>query len=93
MNNKDKVLIVKTGYSETLDKQISHFSSLGDVLRTTVILHLYKDCHVTWLVDESAFQLLYNNPYIDKILIYNLTSILQLKSQQFDTIINFSKIG
>ena len=87
-----KTLIIKTGYSETLDKNISYKSSLGDVLRTTVILHLLKDNHVTWLVDEHAFKLLHGNPYIDRILIYNLTSVLQLQRERFDTVINFEKV-
>ena len=33
-----KVLILKTGHSETLDPEISQNASLGDVLRSTVIL-------------------------------------------------------
>ena len=92
MKKKNKTLIIKTGYSETLDQNISYKSSLGDVLRTTVILHLLKDHHVTWLVDEHAFKLLYGNPYVDRILIYNLTSILQLQRERFDTVINFEKV-
>ena len=92
MSNKNKVLVIKTGYSETLDKQISYTSSLGDVLRTTSILHLFEDDHVTWLVDQHAFPLLYNNPFIDRILIYNLSSALQLKAENFDTVINFEKV-
>ena len=71
MKKINKVLIIKTGYSETLDQNISFKSSLGDVLRTTVILHLLKENHITWLVDKHAFKLLYGNPYIDKILIYD----------------------
>ena len=92
MKKKNKILIIKTGYSETLDQNISFKSSLGDVLRTTVILHLLKDNHVTWLVDKHAFKLLYRNPYIDKILIYDKTTALQLQTEKFDTVINFEKV-
>ena len=53
--NKEKVLIIKLGYSETLDGEIGKVTSLGDVLRSTVLLHLYKDAHVTWLIDEISF--------------------------------------
>ena len=35
---KQKVLIIKLGYSETLDPEIGRVPSLGDVMRTTVIL-------------------------------------------------------
>ncbi|MHC5060111.1 MAG: glycosyltransferase family 9 protein [Planctomycetota bacterium] len=89
---KQKVLIVKVGYSETLDPEISNVTSYGDVLRTTVLLNLYKNDHVTWLVDEKAYPILKNNPYIDRILIYDLTSVLQLQSEHFDTVINLEKV-
>ncbi len=40
---KEKVLIIKLAYSETLDEEIGLETSLGDMLRTTVVLHLFKD--------------------------------------------------
>lgn len=86
-----KVLIIKLGYSETLDKDIRTTTSLGDVLRTTVILNFFKNDHVTWLVDEKAYPLLENNSYIRRILIFNLESVLQLQREKFDTIINLEK--
>jgi heptosyltransferase-2 len=87
-----KVLIIKVGYSETLDPGISTVTSYGDVLRSTVLLDAFKDDHVTWLVDENAFPILFNNPHIDRILIYNLTSVLQLQAEYFDTVINLEKV-
>ena len=90
--HKEKVLIIKLGYSETLDGEIGKITSLGDVLRSTVLLHLYKNAHVTWLVDEKAFPLLKGNPFIHRILSYDITSILQLKSERFDTVINLEKV-
>lgn len=92
MKKKNKILIIKLGYSETLDAEISNFTSYGDVLRTTVILHLFKNDHVTWLVDAKAVSLLKNNPFIDSILVYDLTSVLQLQAEHFDTIINLEKV-
>lgn len=89
---KQKLLIIKLGYSETLDPEIGNISSLGDVMRTTVILHCFKDCHVTWLTDESAYILLKNNPYINRILFYNLTTVLQLQAEQFDIVVNLEKV-
>ena len=71
-----KILIVKLGYSETLDAEISRKSSLGDVLRTTVLLHAFKNDDVSWLVDEHAFPLLEGNPYIRQILVFDLISVL-----------------
>jgi|TARA_B100000959_G_scaffold109373_1_gene115368 heptosyltransferase-2 len=87
-----KILIVKLGYSKTLDPEISRTSSLGDVLRTTVLLHKFKDDHVSWLVDEHASPLLEENPLIQRILIYDLNSVLQLHHKRFDTVINLEKV-
>lgn len=87
-----KVLIIKLGYSETLDPEISSITSYGDVLRTTVILHLYKNDYITWLVDEKAYPILKGNKYISHILIHKPTSILQLRDEYFDIIINFEKV-
>jgi len=87
-----KVLIIKLGYSETIDQEIGKTSSLGDVLRTTVILYPFKNDHVTWLVDAAAYPLLEGNPFIDRILIYDVTSVLQLQREKFDTVINLEKV-
>lgn len=90
---QQKVLIIKLGYSETLDPEIGRVPSLGDVLRTTVILHCFKEIyHVTWLTDESAYPLLKGNPYIDRILFYNLTTVLQLQAERFDKVVNLEKV-
>lgn len=86
-----KVLIIKLGYSETLDPEIGEVSSLGDVLRSTVILYFFKKDKVTWLVDKKAYPLLEGNSYIDRILIFNLMTVLQLQSERFDTVVNLEK--
>jgi heptosyltransferase II len=88
---KPKLLIIKLGWSETLDAEISRVSSLGDVLRTTVVLHHFRDHHITWLVDERALQLIENNPLIHRPLIFDLSSVLQLSSERFDVVVNFEK--
>lgn len=90
---RQKVLIIKLGYSETLVGEVTYITSLGDVLRSTVILPMFKDSHVTWLVDEKAISLLKGNPYIDRIMPYDLTTVLQLQAERFDTIINLEKVG
>jgi len=87
-----KVLIIKLGYSETIDPGIGKVTSLGDVLRTTVILYPFSGDHVTWLVDEQAYPLLEGNPHINRILFYDLTSVLQLQRERFDTVINLEKV-
>ncbi len=89
----EKILIIKLGYSETLVGEISRKTSLGDVLRSTVLLPRYKDAHITWLVDEKAIALLKGNQYITRIMPYDLTSVLQLRAERFDTVINLEKVA
>lgn len=92
-----KILIIKLGFSETLDEEISRFSSLGDVLRTTPILHVlkeqYPNSHITWLVDESPYALLKGNKYIDRILLWDSFVGYQLLEEKYDIVINLEKIG
>ncbi len=90
---KQKVLIIKLGLSETLVGEVSNTTSLGDVLRSTVILPLYKRAKVTWLVTPEVAPLLKGNPFIRRILPYNLTTVLQLQAERFDTIINLEKVA
>ncbi len=47
---------------------------------------------MTWLVDEKSYPILKNNPYVDRVLIYDLTAVLQLQSEHFDTVINLEKV-
>ncbi|MBP7089072.1 MAG: glycosyltransferase family 9 protein [Candidatus Omnitrophica bacterium] len=90
--SKKRVLIIKLGYTETLDNSLSLTTSLGDVLRTTFILHFFKDSHVTWLVDSKARPLLDDNKYIARVIEYNPESINFLKKINFDIVINFEKL-
>ena len=91
-----KILIIKLGYSETLDPEISKVVSLGDVLRTTPILIALKekfpDSHITWLVTESAEPLLKGNKLIDRILIWDQFVPFQLMKEKIDVLINLEKI-
>ena len=91
---KHKILIIKTGYAEILDKESnSRIVSLGDVLRTTPLLNLFKEEHVTWVTDKKAFPLLEGNPYIERLWdLSDPLTIEQLKSETFDTLINLEKI-
>lgn len=91
---KKTVLIIKTGFSETLDKELSMSCSLGDVVRSTVILNYYppEEYSVHWLTDEKALYLLYNNPRIHQIHLWNLETFVYLKSISFDIIINLEKV-
>jgi heptosyltransferase-2 len=74
---------------------IINLDALGDVLRTTAILHplkrRYEESHVTWLTDRSAAPLLENNHYIDRVLDYSNESMLSLLSEKFDVLMNVDK--
>lgn len=92
-DNRKRVLIIKPGYSETLDPDDSGIVSLGDILRTTVILHLFpsEQYHVTWLVDHKGIALLKGNPFIHRLLVVNPFTPHLLLSEWFDIVINFEK--
>lgn len=87
-----KVLIIKLGYSETLYSEVTEITSLGDVFRHTVLLNLYKDDRVTWLTSKTAAPLLADNPYIERLMFFDLMSVLQLQAEQFDVVINLEKV-
>lgn len=86
-----RILIIKTGYSEFLDRGISTTVSLGDVLICTSLLHIYKHDHVTWVTSNQSKDLLQNNPYIDELVIFGSHAFAQLEAQEFDILINLEK--
>lgn len=86
-----KVLIVKTGYSEFLDRGISTTVSLGDVLICTALLHAYAHDHVTWVTSDQAKNLLAGNPLIRELVIFGSQALAMLEGQSFDIIINLEK--
>jgi heptosyltransferase II len=92
-DKRKRVLIIKPGYSETLDPDDSGVVSLGDILRTTAILHLYPpdQYHVTWLVDKKGIALLKGNTHIQRLLTVNHFTPHLLLSEWFDIVINFEK--
>ena len=92
-DGRKRVLIIKTGYGETLDPDESGVVSLGDILRTTVVLHLFPSdqYHVTWLVDAKGVALLKGNPYIHRLLVVNCFTPNLLLADWFDIVVNFEK--
>ena len=91
MNKKRKSLIIKTGFSEFLDRGISTTVSYGDVLMCTAILHCYKKDHVTWVTSWAASEIVKNNPYIDKLLIFGPSIWGPLTRSSYDILINLEK--
>ncbi len=74
---------------------IVKLAAIGDVMRTTPILsglkRVYPYSHITWVVDKEAYPLLKNNPYIDRLLIFDFLSLLPLELETFDLIIGLEK--
>lgn len=91
-----KILIIKLGFSETLDPEIGKVPSIGDVLRTTPILYALKEkfpgSHISWLVSEQAEPLLNGNKLIDRILVWDEFIPFQLMREKYDVLINLEKI-
>jgi len=67
----------------------------GDVLRTTSLLpglkRKYPQSSISWIVDEESTELLFNNPYLDRIVAYNLENVLSLLVEKFDALISLDK--
>ncbi len=91
MRNPKRILIIKAGFSEFLDKGISTTVSLGDVLFCTAILPLYKHDHVTWVTAWAAKDLLRGNPLIKELLIFGPKMFEEIKNREFDVLINLEK--
>lgn len=77
---------------------IIRFSSIGDIVLTTPVLRCLKkqveDVEIHFLTKKSFQSILSNNPYIDKIWLFdkNLKSLIkELKSEGFDEIIDLHK--
>ncbi len=91
MSNPKRILIIKTGFSEFLDRGISTTVSLGDVLFCTALLHVYKDDHVTWMTAWPVRELLTANPLIDELLIFGPKVFEEIKNREFDILVNLEK--
>lgn len=90
-----KILLIKLGYSETLDPEMGKVTSLGDVLRTTPLLPALVERHpgakIAWLVDEAAAPLLAGNPLLERVLVADAFTPFQLMREKFDIVINLEK--
>jgi ADP-heptose:LPS heptosyltransferase len=77
-----RILIIKLG-------------AMGDVLRTTPLLHGIKSsfpgCHITWLTLPNVIQLLAGNKCIDRLLTYSWQTCSSLIPERFDLAICLDK--
>lgn len=77
---KEKILIIK-------------FDAIGDVLRTTSILHSvkrqYPDSHITWFTKSNASDIFIGNNLVDEVLsVENNFSLPRLLAQNFDLLLH-----
>jgi heptosyltransferase II len=67
---------------------VIHLEALGAVLRSTALLpaihRKYPGCHVTWVTQKPADQLLLNNPLIDRVITTEGDDLLRLSALEFD---------
>jgi ADP-heptose:LPS heptosyltransferase len=72
---------------------IIKLDAVGDVLRTTCILHGLKDKYpkseITWITRKDSCVLFENNKMVDRILPYDFTeTVLHTLIEEFDIVIN-----
>ena len=77
---KFKILVIK-------------LDAVGDVLRTTSILHAlklkYPDSHITWLTKNSAKEIFLNNNLVDKVLTFESFDLVsRINTEVFDLLIH-----
>ena len=76
------VLLIKTG-------------AMGDVLRTTTLLHplhrAHPGAHVVWITDPAAMPLLAGNPLIAELLPFTPEQCNALTAFRFDLVMNYEK--
>ncbi len=74
---------------------IIKFAAIGDVLRTTPILKAlrkkYPKVKIWWFTKDISFEVLYNNPLIDRVVLYNQSNLSGLKKMHFNLLINLDK--
>lgn len=75
-----KVLIIKLG-------------AMGDVLRTTPVLRVFRDtAHITWVVDKQSEEMLRFVGRIDKVIAFDYyTTLKELAKIKYDLIICFDE--
>ena len=75
-----------------MDILIIKLGAIGDVIRTTAILHglkeKYKNCKIEWVVKNLSFDILKNNRLIDKLYILDNSTLNKLRNKKYDLVIS-----
>lgn len=90
---KKSVLIIKHGFSEICDHNLSPVVSYGDVFRCTCLLEEYRGEHVTWITARKALDLLSGNYLIDQLISADTPEEIppELVLDRYDTVVNLEK--
>lgn len=88
-----KVLIIKTGANETFHEgDPGGACSLGDVVRTTPLLHIFEGDEVHWVTSQAAMPLLLSNPRITRVYSEEQGELEhELGLHRFDLVINLER--
>jgi len=74
---------------------IIKLASIGDVLRTTPMLRVlkknYPNSYITWVTSKSSYEILKGNKFIDRLITFNLETILKFQVEGFDLVISLDK--
>lgn len=72
-----------------------HLEALGAVTRSTALLpairRKFPNCHLTWVTQKPADQILMHNPLIDRVLTTAPDDLLSLSSLEFDVALVIDK--
>jgi len=91
------ILVLKTGHSETLEFEEGGRASLGDVLRTTPILHAlrsrYPESRITWVTAPEARPLIEGAEWVDQVVSWAPDGLEEnvLPARRFDVVVNLEK--
>ncbi len=80
--------MIHLGYRQGLSSVVSRDVSLGSVLRSTVILNLFRGDEVTWVTTREAFALIKGARNVRRVLIYDHLVSLGLTYETFDVVVN-----
>lgn len=74
---------------------IIKLAAIGDVLRTTPLLRSlrqhYAPCHITWVADGMARELLSRNPLVDRLVTFGTPGMARFRWEAFDLCLSLDK--
>src|ERR1041384_7425993 len=98
IHNSSKNTIKFDLFSPLMKFLFIRFSSIGDIVLTTPVIHCVKQqvpgCEIHFLMKKSFASVLEHNPYIDKQILFeeNLPELISLlKKENYDALIDLQK--